>query len=446
MNREVANPQTITIHTDGSCFNNGKENARCGSGVWFGDNNQNNKALRIRGHQQSNQVGEVAAVLAGLQIVDPYTPIKFVTDSKYVIDGMTTHLQVWEDRGWIGIANKELLKATAYNLRKRSAQTTFLWVKGHNGNLGNEEADALASEGAMKDTYDDINTTIPPEFDLQGAKLSSITQKIAYDGIKNMTHLPYNRNTLGHLDIARYAIQKITNNLETDSTIWRKCRNKDISKKIQLFLYKAIHNTHRVGGYWNKIPQFEHRAKCRSCNTDNESMEHILIECEDPSRKTIWKLVEQLWPQTIIEWPEITYGTILGCGSIEIPHTQDKDNPNDKKLEKKKRGASRLLRILISESAHLVWVMRCERIISDISHTEESVIKRWQNALNRRLTLDRVITSKINRTKKQQLTIESTWSEIILSNTSPTPKNWVTTLEVLVGIKFPRPPQSGVTR
>jgi len=25
----------ITIYTDGACMNNGKKNARCGSGVWF---------------------------------------------------------------------------------------------------------------------------------------------------------------------------------------------------------------------------------------------------------------------------------------------------------------------------------------------------------------------------------------------------------------------------
>ncbi|ETW82499.1 hypothetical protein HETIRDRAFT_14511, partial [Heterobasidion irregulare TC 32-1] len=54
----------------------------------------------------------------------------------------------WEDAGWINIDNKELLKATAYQLRMRLAPTTFRWVKGHNRDLENERADTLAKEGA----------------------------------------------------------------------------------------------------------------------------------------------------------------------------------------------------------------------------------------------------------------------------------------------------------
>ncbi|KAG1810285.1 uncharacterized protein HD556DRAFT_1223174 [Suillus plorans] len=56
----------IEIYTDSSCINNGKNNAQCGSGIWFGENNPLNKAIRITGKTQSNQAGEVAAILIGL--------------------------------------------------------------------------------------------------------------------------------------------------------------------------------------------------------------------------------------------------------------------------------------------------------------------------------------------------------------------------------------------
>ncbi|KAG1839037.1 hypothetical protein DFJ58DRAFT_644578, partial [Suillus subalutaceus] len=57
-------------------------------------------------------------------------------------------------------------------------------------------------------------------------------------------------------------------------------------------------------------------------------------------------------------------------------------------------GASRLLRIIISESAYLIWVLRCERVIQGILQDEEKTKRRWMNAIDKRLQLDRVIASK----------------------------------------------------
>ncbi|KAG1870491.1 hypothetical protein C8R48DRAFT_596911, partial [Suillus tomentosus] len=70
----------IEIYTDGSCINNGKHDAQCGSGIWFGENNPLNKAVRIPGKNQSNQAGEIAAILIGLQSVSPLAPITIITD------------------------------------------------------------------------------------------------------------------------------------------------------------------------------------------------------------------------------------------------------------------------------------------------------------------------------------------------------------------------------
>ena len=86
-------------------MNNGKRNAQCRSGVWFGQDDPRNKAIRIPRDPQSNQVSEVAAVIAALETVPPYQPAKIITDSKYVIKGLTTHLESWENDRWIGIKN-----------------------------------------------------------------------------------------------------------------------------------------------------------------------------------------------------------------------------------------------------------------------------------------------------------------------------------------------------
>lgn len=138
-------------------------------------------------------MGEIAAVLAAVQSINPLTPIIIVTDSKYVINSLTTRLKDWEDSGWIGVKNSEFFRATAYHLRKRSAPTTFQWVKEHSGIEGNEKAYHLAHDGAIKEQPDTIDLNVSPNFDLQGAKLKSITQSLAYQGLSSTTNTDYHQ-------------------------------------------------------------------------------------------------------------------------------------------------------------------------------------------------------------------------------------------------------------
>lgn len=113
--------EEITVYTDGSCINNGKENAQCGSGIWFDEESEHNCALKIPGPEQSNQIGEIAAVIAALEKAPNYIPLTIKLDLKYVIDGLTRHLTDWEDQGWINVENKLWFKRVAYLLRRHMA-------------------------------------------------------------------------------------------------------------------------------------------------------------------------------------------------------------------------------------------------------------------------------------------------------------------------------------
>ncbi|KAG2738109.1 hypothetical protein P692DRAFT_20759626 [Suillus brevipes Sb2] len=246
-----------------------------------------------------------------------------------------------------------------------------------------------------------------------------------------------------NLDQTRYALENITKTLETDQAIWQSCTSKDLQKKIQIFLYKSIHNTHRIGNYWTNIPHYEQRSKCPTCHDEIESMEHILTTCDNQTRTTIWSLAQQLWPESLGPWPQITIGLIMGCGAISIRNNNN-ENENDEQQQRnsqKLRGASRLLRILISESAYLIWILRCERVIQSKAHTNQNTTTRWMHAINHRLNLDRITASKIKRDNKTEQIVNYTWKDCIQSN-QPIPKNWATALEVLVGIKLPRTPQT----
>ena len=121
----------ITVYTDRACIDNSKKNARCRSGIWFAQDDPRNQNLQIPRESQSNQVGKLAAVIAALELVPPFQPVKIHTNSKYVIEGLTTYLESWENNGWINIKNVELFRKAAHLMRHRSIKTTMQWIKGH---------------------------------------------------------------------------------------------------------------------------------------------------------------------------------------------------------------------------------------------------------------------------------------------------------------------------
>ncbi|KAI0056160.1 ribonuclease H-like protein [Artomyces pyxidatus] len=431
----------MIIYTDGSCIKNGKDDAQCGAGIWVDDNHPINRAIRIpKSFGQSNQIGELAAVVVALQLIDNFVPCTFISDSQYVIKGLTEFISKWEDNGWIGINNSLLFRVAVALLRQRSAPTGFKWVKGHSGVIGNENSDERAGVGAARETEDPIDTEIPPNFDLQGAKLSTITQRIAYKGVRAQKQYTHTPGTETRVSMTQEALQAFNGELETKATIWKGCQNKDLRRNIQQFLYKALYNVQRVGDWWNNIPGYEHRSICPYCEEDNENMSHILTECTHNARETIWELAKSLWPYGDESWPTINLGIILASGCLSVPKTEeDKNDRPDSIGAIKRRGASRLLRILISESAHLIWVLRCERAIQGITHTKKQITTRWRRAINKRLTLDRVTASKIIKKPKAILKVIYTWTGTIKDENN-IPQDWVSNPEVLVGIKPPPAP------
>ena len=138
---------------------------------------------------------------------------------------------------------------------------------------------------------------------------------------------------------------------------------------------------------------------------------------------------KSIWPTAFGAWPEIHHGTILGCGSVSPPSAQNNNRPNP--------GKSRLLRILLSESAHLIWVFRYERVIQRTCHTNDAMKMRWYNKIDHRLSLDRYIASKWNRKPITQEIVKRTWYPSLLQTSPDLTEDWVTNSEVLVGIKLP---------
>ena len=428
------NPQPkLTAFTDGSCINNGRQDARSGAGVWVADNHPINQSIRVPGPEQSNQTGELAAILAALQSVPQTTKLTIVTDSQYAVKMLTRALPDLEDVGWANIPNAKWLQAAAYHLRIRGAPTLFKWVKGHEGTLGNEQADRLAAAGVNKPVTDDIDLVVPDHFRQSGLKLATLTQAKAYAFISSRNRPPRPRRVEILLDQIRDSIEPINEHYITNRSIWKGCRNTDIRRTIQTFLFKAINGALRIGDFWNNIPTFEHRARCASCNASPESLEHILLECSHPTVDQIWSMAKTFWSPLTPPWPTTTLGTLLGCGSIALPTLEDQPH---------KKGQSRLLRILLSESLHLIWVLRCERVIQGTQHTPTAIETRWKNKVHHRIAIDRYIATTHPSKILSRSMVYQTWTTALQRIIPDLDPDWVVKGEVLVGMNptFPVDP------
>ncbi|WP_438498379.1 ribonuclease H family protein [Bacillus pumilus] len=76
--------------------------------------------------------------------------IEVYADSAYVVNGMNSWVKNWIKNNWRKsnkkpVENKELWMELN-DLVKNQASVTFLKVKGHSGNAGNEKADELANQ------------------------------------------------------------------------------------------------------------------------------------------------------------------------------------------------------------------------------------------------------------------------------------------------------------
>ena len=91
---------------------------------------------------------ELKAVIEALNSFTNKTNLNLYTDSKYVMDGSGKWIENWKKNGWKTAQKKAVKNQDLWiELDKlvHFHQIHWVWVKGHDGNLGNERADYLAT-------------------------------------------------------------------------------------------------------------------------------------------------------------------------------------------------------------------------------------------------------------------------------------------------------------
>lgn len=136
----------IIIYTDGACSGNP------GPGGWgalliYGDTQ---KEIMEGAFETTNNRMELTAAIEALNILTEPCKIMLHTDSTYVKDGITQWIENWKKNGWRTAARKPVKNADLWQALDEAVSRhdiIWKWVKGHDGDEGNERADELANMG-----------------------------------------------------------------------------------------------------------------------------------------------------------------------------------------------------------------------------------------------------------------------------------------------------------
>jgi ribonuclease HI len=100
----------------------------------------------------TNNRMELMAVIQALEALKRPCAVELWLDSQYVLKGITEWLPGWKAKGWktaskAPVKNVELWQRLDALAHQSGHVIDWRWVRGHNGDPGNERADALANMG-----------------------------------------------------------------------------------------------------------------------------------------------------------------------------------------------------------------------------------------------------------------------------------------------------------
>lgn len=135
--------QIVDIWTDGACSGNP------GPGGWGAVLKYGQTEKDISGGESAttNNRMELLGAIEALNALKTPQRVRLHTDSQYVKNGITQWIHNWKKRGWRTADNKPVANADLWQALEAAAarhEIEWKWVKGHNGDVMNDRADALA--------------------------------------------------------------------------------------------------------------------------------------------------------------------------------------------------------------------------------------------------------------------------------------------------------------
>jgi ribonuclease HI len=138
----------VEIFTDGACSGNP------GPGGYGAILKYGQKIREISGcaPETTNNRMEMMAVIEALSQLKRPCKVRIITDSRYVVKGMTEWIHGWLRREWVNSRKKPVLNNDLWKkllVLTKMHQIEWKWIKGHHGHPENERCDQLAREAIM---------------------------------------------------------------------------------------------------------------------------------------------------------------------------------------------------------------------------------------------------------------------------------------------------------
>ena len=143
--KHPSKPARVEIFSDGACSGNP------GPGGYGAIIRYGSAVKEISGCEKetTNNRMELTAVIEALRGLKRPCEVTVITDSVYVVKGMTEWMQGWIRNQWRNSQKKPVKNRDLWEtlLRlSRTHQIQWSWVKGHDGHPENERCDRLARE------------------------------------------------------------------------------------------------------------------------------------------------------------------------------------------------------------------------------------------------------------------------------------------------------------
>ncbi|KAE9392444.1 hypothetical protein BT96DRAFT_830619, partial [Gymnopus androsaceus JB14] len=233
------------------------------------------------------------------ETLDPRLSLCIETRSKY-LHSILKEPSKLDDGGFFNTRNASALQSTIASLRARRTPTLISLSKGEDNYRNGKGARDQANVAARKDRANYVNVSPQPMLQVTGAKLTTLTQGLAYKIIKDIQtkkNEMVRRRTEGNLNRIKDSIQDRFDYIPTSESIWKAIRHKDLEKKTRDFMWIITHDAYWTGTHWlrgSMGPELQERAFCALCGKVDD-FRHILTKCESPGQNIIWHLAGKVW-------------------------------------------------------------------------------------------------------------------------------------------------------
>jgi ribonuclease HI len=179
----------VAVYADESCLGNSRERDSPGGAGGLieyqrGDGTMQRFDFWVSDRATTNNRMALQSVIEAFHALSrkgTHLSVRFTTDSRYIVDGMSDWVHGWVSRGWArkggAIENIDLWRRAVDVARDGGHEIEWRWVRGHSGHAQNEYVNHLATRAAA--AQDRSDGLVPSAFEEWVAERAGSVTKLS---------------------------------------------------------------------------------------------------------------------------------------------------------------------------------------------------------------------------------------------------------------------------